>query len=54
MTDSEDDTICIDTSTKSGINDDEIQQYIDLIVYIEIKHGRDPFDLSLGVRVVNI
>ena len=32
MTDSDDDTICIDTSTKSGIKDDEIQQYIDLIV----------------------
>ena len=48
MTDSDGDIICIDTSTKSGITDDENQQYIDLIVDVEIINGRDPFYLSLG------
>ena len=48
MTDSDGDIICIDTSTKTEITDDEIQQYIDLIVDVEIVNGRDPFDLSLG------
>ena len=48
MTDSDGDIICIDTSTKPEITDDEIQQYIDLIVDVEIVNGRDPFDLSLG------
>ena len=47
MTESDDDIICLDTSAKSEIKDDEIQQYIDLFVDDEIGNGRDPSDLSL-------
>ena len=54
MTESDDDIICLDTSAKSEIKDDEIQQYIDLFVDDEIENGRDPSHLSLKEVVKRI
>jgi len=47
MTESDDDIICVDTPAKSGIEDDEIQRYIDLFVDDEIENGRDANGLTL-------
>jgi len=47
MTESDDDIICVDNTTKGELKDEEIQHYIDLFVDDEIENGRSPDDLSL-------